>query len=217
MKDNNYDPTSQIKPIETQYKGYRFRSRLEARWAVFFEKIGIEWKYEPEGFVCDCYANEPPTKYLPDFYLPKTETWVEVKGTNESLNKEKDKLTTMLDFSSPIPGICCSYEVTKNPHSKTAPGLLILGDIPEPIWGITLHPIIQHHKGLIWSWCMFTSTKIDVFPQYMRNQLLSYLTNEDPEEWCIGHKSFETKLASQNIYDAYKSARQARFEHGESP
>lgn len=25
-----------IKPIETKYDGYLFRSRLEARWAVFF-------------------------------------------------------------------------------------------------------------------------------------------------------------------------------------
>lgn len=26
-----------IKPIETRYKGCRFRSRPEARWAVFFD------------------------------------------------------------------------------------------------------------------------------------------------------------------------------------
>lgn len=39
-----------IKAIETEYKGYRFRSRLEARWAVFFDALGVEWVYEPEGF-----------------------------------------------------------------------------------------------------------------------------------------------------------------------
>lgn len=32
-----------IKPIKTQYKGYRFRSRLEARWAVFFDACGVKW------------------------------------------------------------------------------------------------------------------------------------------------------------------------------
>ena len=26
-----------IRPIETEYRGYRFRSRFEARWAVFFD------------------------------------------------------------------------------------------------------------------------------------------------------------------------------------
>lgn len=28
--------SNSIKPIETIYNGYHFRSRLEARWAVFF-------------------------------------------------------------------------------------------------------------------------------------------------------------------------------------
>ena len=33
---------SNIKPIETIYNGYRFRSRLEARWAVLFDALGVE-------------------------------------------------------------------------------------------------------------------------------------------------------------------------------
>ena len=32
-----------IKAIPTEYKGYRFRSRLEARWAVFFDACGADW------------------------------------------------------------------------------------------------------------------------------------------------------------------------------
>jgi hypothetical protein len=39
-----------MKPIETRYKGYRFRSRLEARWAVFFDAVGEGWEYEKEGY-----------------------------------------------------------------------------------------------------------------------------------------------------------------------
>lgn len=39
-----------IQAIETQYAGCRFRSRLEARWAVFFDTLDIRWEYEPEGF-----------------------------------------------------------------------------------------------------------------------------------------------------------------------
>ena len=55
---------SQIQAIETIYKGYRFRSRLEARWAVFFDAMGVKWEYEPQGYVLD-----DGTAYLPDFYL----------------------------------------------------------------------------------------------------------------------------------------------------
>lgn len=51
-----------FKPIPTKYKGYIFRSRLEAKWAVFLDALGVKYEYEPEGFVL------PSGKwYLPDF------------------------------------------------------------------------------------------------------------------------------------------------------
>ena len=31
----------EIKAIQTEYNGYLFRSRLEARWAVFFDACGV--------------------------------------------------------------------------------------------------------------------------------------------------------------------------------
>ena len=62
-----------IKAIETRYKGYRFRSRLEARWAVFFDAMGVEWSYEHEGYQL------PSGLYLPDFWFPKLEMHAEVK------------------------------------------------------------------------------------------------------------------------------------------
>ncbi len=63
-----------IKAIETEYKGYRFRSRLEARWAVFFDTLGIAWEYEREG-----YDLGEAGWYLPDFWLPECHTWLEIK------------------------------------------------------------------------------------------------------------------------------------------
>lgn len=69
-----------MKPIQTVYKGYRFRSRLEARWAVFFDALGVKWSYEHEGF-------ELPGggRYLPDFYLPDFDEYVEIKGGDVKL------------------------------------------------------------------------------------------------------------------------------------
>lgn len=63
-----------IKAIETEYNGYRFRSRLEARWAVFFDTLGVEYQYEVEGFDLH-YCGW----YLPDFYLPSYQTYIEIK------------------------------------------------------------------------------------------------------------------------------------------
>ena len=42
--------TATVRAIETRYAGYRFRSRLEARWAVFFQTLGTPWLYEPQGY-----------------------------------------------------------------------------------------------------------------------------------------------------------------------
>lgn len=72
-----------IKPIETVYNGYRFRSRLEARWAVFFDEAGIKYEYEPEGFVLD-----NGILYLPDFYLPWFHAYVEIKPVGYNGRKE---------------------------------------------------------------------------------------------------------------------------------
>lgn len=65
---------SEIKAIETAYNGCLFRSRLEARWAVFFDTLKIRWEYEPEGFEL---VND--RRYLPDFYLPEFDLWIEIK------------------------------------------------------------------------------------------------------------------------------------------
>jgi len=72
-----------MKAIETSYAGYKFRSRLEARWAVFFDAMELDWNYEPEGFVL-----KEGLWYLPDFYLPQVETWIEVKPEEYSYEEK---------------------------------------------------------------------------------------------------------------------------------
>jgi len=71
--------------IETRYKGHRFRSRLEARWAIYFDAEGIRWEYEKEGYVLN-----NGKKYLPDFWLPDVKMFAEVKPepfTREEIDK----------------------------------------------------------------------------------------------------------------------------------
>lgn len=68
--------TDVLKAIETSYKGYRFRSRLEARWAVFFDSLNIKWEYEKEGYDLGSIGF-----YLPDFWFPKIQMWAEIKGS----------------------------------------------------------------------------------------------------------------------------------------
>lgn len=74
-----------MKAIETTYTGYRFRSRLEARWAVFFDAMGMKWEYEPEGFNLD------GVYYLPDFRVISPQgfiSWYDVKPAHVSTNEK---------------------------------------------------------------------------------------------------------------------------------
>lgn len=52
--------------LPTRYKGVDYRSRLEAKWAVFFDRLRIRNLYEPEPFKL-----ADGSCYTPDFFLPK--------------------------------------------------------------------------------------------------------------------------------------------------
>lgn len=93
-----------IKAIETRYRGYHFRSRLEARWAVFFDALGVRWEYEPEGFIL------PSGEwYLPDFrvWTPQQKpTWYEIKPNTEDRFSSKiaDFLSECEERGGPLVG-----------------------------------------------------------------------------------------------------------------
>jgi hypothetical protein len=63
-----------VTAIETLWKGYRCRSRLEARWCCFLDSMGIRFEYEPEG-----YQLVNGERYLPDFLLSHIDLLAEVK------------------------------------------------------------------------------------------------------------------------------------------
>lgn len=48
-----------VRAIPTDYNGVRFRSRLEAKWAAFFDRCEWRWDYEPSDY----------EGYIPDFCL----------------------------------------------------------------------------------------------------------------------------------------------------
>ena len=50
-------------PIPTTYNGVTFRSRLEAKWQVFFDELGFEASYESD-FIKD---ENSEVLYVPDF------------------------------------------------------------------------------------------------------------------------------------------------------
>jgi len=186
-----------IKPIETFYNGYRFRSRLEARWAVFFDEIGAKYEYEPEGFC----INEN-IYYLPDFLLIAGKNaggrtperfYVEVKGTPT----EED-------------GIKCSS------FSEHFP-LLIVGDIPfmhgdyyPSIFGLFNIDDEGYRVGCIRD--SFNYIDGDSYPCLLCASKNGGIGLYGPD-WCF---TTDNPADDEKTFNAYNKARQARFEHGET-
>lgn len=92
-----------VEMIRPTFQGRRFRNTLCARWAVFFETLGLPWEYEPEGF----YHSEFGA-YFPDFLVnyPK-QFWFEVARVDELLcyshSATRNQLERLRDFEGLYP------------------------------------------------------------------------------------------------------------------
>lgn len=97
--------------LPTKYKGWNFRSRLEVRWAVYFDGLDVPYVYEPEGIPLWGGLGV----YLPDFYLPKHNggVYAEVKP-NDFTEQELKKCRMLCRMSKQ--------------H------VILLDGAPEPVW-----------------------------------------------------------------------------------
>ncbi len=119
-----------INAIPTEYKGLRFRSRTEAKWAAFFDALKIPWQYKPLDLA----------GYVPDFVI-HDRLLVEVKPefNRAELHRHAAKIVASgweHDFAiaSGTPRICSAYDesfVCGNYYEKAdrgrAAGTLIAG------------------------------------------------------------------------------------------
>lgn len=167
-----------MKNIETYYASCHFRSRSEARWAVFFDHLGIGWQYEPQGFEL------PSGRYLPDFLLDlsvqdddtsgiRGGVWFEVKGAAPTEHERK---------------LCLDLYLETRQHTYIAHAGIPRDGFEEP------H--IEHAVGTSVRW-------------FMRPGVIGFV----PE----GVRFEQFGRNAQLLRSAYRIARSARFEHGESP
>lgn len=73
-----------------QHNGYKLRSYTELMWARLMDAVDIFYLYEPHLLQVD------GCKYLPDFYLPEADMYLEVKGTYPT-DSEKAKASQVLE------------------------------------------------------------------------------------------------------------------------
>jgi len=216
-----------IKAIETHWKGYRFRSRLEARWAVFFEELGWKWKYEHQGYNIGW---EQPAKWLPDFevQIPQSfgmnvHAYVEVKGNPKFLSD--GEFANTLDFGGGPPGFCDSKRHLWCGSQELWAGqykpVLFLGDIPQNSNGTLFIPMLCHSKGVHAIWVAVTSSGIETIPAQMLYEMNfqggQTVSNITSGLGCFQPKIVSTTLGFMEVVAALNKAKSARFEHGESP
>ena len=194
-----------MKAIQTEYKGYLFRSRLEARWAVFFDACGVRWEYEPEGFVLD-----NGKYYLPDFLIHDVDgrvggdLYVEVKGKMTPEDAEK-----IYSFSG--------LKEVNNMLEAETPILVVCG-IPE---GDRICEIEEFCRR--WGYYGFPETGDGPYPFNFETIDGDYYVahpgiNRNGRFELFGDDcSYTCDRDDTATLAAFRLARQARFEHGEAP
>ena len=69
------------------YKNVKFKSILEAQWAAFFDMMHIKWEYEQHKL-----PRGDGHYYVPDFYLPELDVFVEAKGARQRWRIDMEKV-----------------------------------------------------------------------------------------------------------------------------
>lgn len=204
-----------MKAVETHYAGCRFRSRLEARWAVLFDELGIDWQYEPQGYHVGARLGLTPKPYLPDFHLPNERLWVEIKGDVHTVDVAY-LASAAMDL------------VDDQSDDRNRASILLLGSVPyyaPTKWGNVrpLHTALRHHKGDVHvehAW--FTKGSVVLEDNEMAWQDRWIACDEQglldspwaKPQWLFGTLPLpEAGIPAANR--AYSKARMARFEHGE--
>lgn len=194
-----------IKAIETEYNGYRFRSRLEARWALFFDLLGIEYEYEPEGLELS-----NGKRYLPDFYLPYFKCFFEVKNKSVKDTEEgevaikkisdgarNDSWAGLICFGDPHDHdltIYCQEVDDGGGGPYEGPVLIGLDGYNHPV----LHAYWDHRERTF-------------FDTWGGHEEIPVVTN------CGLGNYAANPYRTQRVINAEIYARQARFEFGETP
>lgn len=218
-----------IKAIETSYKGYRFRSRLEARWAVFFDSLGVKWEYEREGY------RLPSGLYLPDFGLPHVESWVEIKG-KEPTDLEKQLACELAEatrsrvfiFDGDLPGYSLDWSDFFDKENNTYLPWLNDDDSIVASWDNYYAFCICDECGLVGLEFEGRTDRLDCKECY-RCMMERHKQNVSEVRPCPFPKGCHKRCRRSSHGDKYcsidhprivaaiRAAHSARFEHGEKP
>lgn len=175
-----------IQPIETVYQGYKFRSKLEARWALYFDLVKVAWDYEPDGYDLGDLG-----WYLPDFYLPDFNTFIEIKPKTGDKDKVRAQLMRLTDLTGSH-----AWGLFGDPYDHTWMSLWLSDGVTPGIATQVLE------KGWHEKWSAFQ---------------ISFIQGPGGTMITMPSSGREPVFSKLGNIQAKKEARQARFDHGQTP
>lgn len=185
-----------ITAIETIYRGNRFRSRTEAKWAVFLDLVGEPYDYEPQGMEL------PSGPYLPDFWLPRAGAWLEVKGA-------WDQVETYARFGELAAGTDRPVLVAAG-QPKAGVDLMLFTETPAPFPDVDLRIAVDGARALYPVGLAISADGLRI-----KVPAPKFLAGDQGGNFVItaaGVKAGE----SWSCDKALREAGMARFEHGEA-
>jgi hypothetical protein len=198
-----------IQPIETTYKGYKFRSRVEARWAVVFDTLDIPWEYEKEGY------SLPSGAYLPDFWLPTVTidgqegVWFEVKGKYPTHHEYQLASELRMATNKPVVFAYASIPPAEEIDFVSSDHMIVLHTVPEEDKDYAIQWATENPSGKIWidepialAYCDDCGSCAFVYLGYW-NRMCRHFTDDNGRY----------ALPSKKLRNAYRAGRAARFEH----
>lgn len=126
----NADPEA----VDTVHGGIRYRSRTQARWAVFLDTLGLEHAYEPKRFLLGGGIS-----LTPDFLLPSLNAWLIVNSADPAIREadrwkaglfasEHPEFRIWLSSGAPRPGEWHLEQLGETPITRG----MLLADASEP-------------------------------------------------------------------------------------
>lgn len=178
--------------LPTEYHGVTYRSQTEARWAVFFNALGVQFSYEPETISLSSGA-----KYLPDFFIKDFNAYFEVKPSSEEIVTEEATKSRCLAHDRPGQRV---WLAMGGPAPKT-PNILVLDQWPKEA---TIQEILRKPEHRYW------------FHEDRRDERVYWLHSESYHGFVVGGPGtstdhFREPLNHRQVAEAYRLARSTTF------
>lgn len=187
------------------YKGTRFRSKLEAKWAVFFDLCGVEWVYEPDVSV-------PGVYYQPDFLLKN------VLAVHGFFSDDNPEIPVIGNLFVEVKGQMSKNDAEKVLNFSNKHPILVTTDFPEgETWDSLFSSAMngadhgQHEVRLQYNFRTIDNDEFELMPAIATK-------NGTPFMALVGADGNYERWAEHEATEcAYSIARNAKFDHGQTP